>query len=199
MEEKIPTYIRSKGKHKADYTYSDMYKPYLNTIKDSYMPLGTKFEDSSYNINLKQHNKILKDFHKIVFKKICEDSMTYKLPCKLGAHSVVKYKDELFLDKEGNVITKYLAVDYVKTKLLWKEDEEARLNKVKVYNLNEHSNGYRYRFFWEKRSRLTPYKASGIIAYTFTLSRENKRYLSKVIKEDKTDYYFLKTKKQFSC
>ena len=57
MEEKIPTYIRSKGKHKADYTYSDMYKPYLNTIKDSYMPLGTKFEDSSYNINLKQHNK----------------------------------------------------------------------------------------------------------------------------------------------
>lgn len=195
MEEekvKIPTYIRGAGKIKADYTYTDMYESYIKSIKDSYMPLGTAFEDTDYALSCKEHNKILKDFHKLVFKKIVETNYIYKLPLRLGNHSVKKYKEEFYFDNEGNVIQKYLAVDYVATKLLWEKDPEAKEKRIKVFNLNEHTDGYRHRFFWEKKVNNMPSNVKGILAYNFSLCRDNKRYLSKTIKNNTTDYYLMK-------
>ena len=117
--------------------------------------------------------------------------MIYKLPCKLGTHSIKKYKEEIFLDAEGKPLTKFLSVDYVATKLLWKDDPEAKANKIRIYNLNDHTDGYRYRFYWDKKNGSTQVNLKGILGYNFILTRDNKRKMAKVIRKDITDYYII--------
>jgi len=55
------------------------------------------------------------------------------MPYGLGYVQVVKYKPKTYTDKS-------LSVDYKESK---------KYNK-KIYHLNEHSNGYKYRLYWSK-------------------------------------------------
>ena len=49
---------------------------------------------------------------------------------------------------------------------------------------NDHTNGFKYRFFWSKQDCIIPNR----IKYMFVASRENKRDLAKLIFSKQCDY-----------
>lgn len=66
-------------------------------------------------------------------------------------------------------------------KIDWKRTKETG---NKIFHLNEHRNGYFYKFTWRKG--VVPY----IKAYSFIVSRHNKRRLPQILKNNKEiDYY----------
>ena len=92
------------------------------------------------------------------------DGYFFKFPYNLGILRIKKRK--LTLNK------KMLRVDFAETKKQGKT----------IYHLNEHSNGYYYKFYWDQGV------ISGIRKYTFTPIRKYKRQLARKIFDDKKDY-----------
>lgn len=90
----------------------------------------------------------------------------FKMPSGLGYIQIVKYKPKALNDKS-------LSVDYKSSKLYDK----------KIYHLNEHSSGYKYRLFWSK----IPMTFTNRYKYTINFTRYNKRKLAQLI-FNKQDY-----------
>lgn len=126
----------------------------------------------------KEYHKIDKDMPYVRFKSILEQFNTnlrhlllegsdgFKMPYRLGYLQIVKYKPKTYTNKS-------LSVDYKTSK---------ELNK-KIYHLNEHSDGYKYRFYWSKNTNTIP----DIYKYQVQLVRKNKRDLAQLI-FNKHDY-----------
>lgn len=102
----------------------------------------------------------------IILKYMLERSEGFKMPYGLGLVQVIKYKPKTLTDKS-------LSVDY-------KASEE--YNK-KIYHLNEHSDGYKYRLYWSKIPRTFPDRYK----YQLGFVRQNKRKLAQLI-FNKYDY-----------
>lgn len=88
------------------------------------------------------------------------------MPYGLGSICIVKYKPKSYTSKS-------LSVDYKISK------EEGK----KIYHLNEHSNGYKYRLYWTKIPRTFPKR----YMYQIQFVRDNKRHLAQLI-FNKQDY-----------
>ena len=108
---------------------------------------------------------------KEIFSALMEAIMEYvlegyffKFPYNLGILRIKKRK--LTLNK------KMLRVNFAET----------RKHGKTIYHLNEHSNGYYYKFYWNQGF------ISGIRKYTFTPVRKYKRALAKMILEEQKDY-----------
>lgn len=84
----------------------------------------------------------------------------------LGYICVGKYKPKQYNDKS-------LSVDYKSSK------EEGK----RIYHLNEHSGGYKYRLYWSKVPKTFPDRYK----YQLIFTRGNKRYLAQLI-FNKQDY-----------
>ena len=100
------------------------------------------------------------------------------IPDRLGRLMVLGKKVKVRIE-EGKI--KGLAPDWVKTKELWEEDPQAKLDKQLVYHFNENTNGIRYKYFWSKSRVLVTNKT----LYNLKMTRENKRTLSKLVTEGK--------------
>lgn len=112
---------------------------------------------------------VTKDQYLEVVKLICEDilnriisGLPKELPFNLGAFKIIKYKTR---------------VKYIN----WKETK--RLGKY-VYYLNLHSDGYSYKFKWDKSKA----RFYGQNLYKFKLKRVISRSLAKGIKENKLEF-----------
>lgn len=149
---------------------TNIKKP-LNNISKSY---DTYLKNSDNPVEKKLYNIIAQRYMKFLLDKVLE-GVEVTLPAKMGTLSVIGRKQILKLDEKGEV--KGLAPDWVGTKKLWEENEEARKNKKILYHLNNRTNGYRYRFFWGKSKILVENKNF----YSLRLTRENKRRLSRNI------------------
>jgi hypothetical protein len=90
-----------------------------------------------------------------------------KLPCRLGTLQIIKHQPKEYSGKS-------LRWDWKATKEIGKP----------VYLLNEHSNGWKYRFFWSKQGCLLSNKGK----YQFIACRDNKRELCRIIKSRMRDY-----------
>lgn len=148
-------------------------KRYYNS-KDSYSiykKLSTK------PIELKVYLEIINKFFKFISYKLLNNG-TCIFPERLGKLEVIGRKVNIRL--EDNKI-KGLAPDWIKTKELWSNDEEAKKNKQLVYYFNEHTNGIRYSIKWLKNRVLVENKT----LYDLILTRTNKRNLSNLIKQGK--------------
>ena len=135
---------------------------------------------NSYTIRdmYKTYHKINKDVPYVRFKRILDEcnknildiilnrSEVFKMPYGLGTICIVKYKPKSYSDQS-------LSTDYKSTKEVGK----------RVYHLNEHSNGYKYRLYWSKIPRMF----SDRYKYQLCMVRENKRHLAQLI-FNKQDY-----------
>lgn len=148
---------RSKNKIQIDYTIDDIYKYYCGLHKNDEL-----------NIDKKTFKKVLYSFNKKIFKSILEDSETFKIPKRLGFLRVKKVKMSF---KEGTSCK----IDWALTK---------KYNK-KIYHMNDHTNNYRYRFYWQKSTC----NAINKTAYSFQATRSDKRRLAYLLKNNITDYY----------
>ena len=151
---------------------------------------------SAYDVKWGVFSDIQEEFNEEWMQKlIIEKGLIFKMPFGIGSILCKKYKMKIRLNKDGTVDTRRLPVDWGKSKQKWAElwpgftSKELKEIKHKpiVYSLNEHSDGYRYTIFWDK-------KGSGIknkMVYNFVPNRKNHRYLAKVAKDPdiQVDYY----------
>lgn len=93
------------------------------------------------------------------------DAGIMNLPYRLGRIAVSKRKRSL----------KRLPIDWALTKELG----------TRVVTFNDHSQGYRYKVYWNKKAAVVKNKAY----YSFYFVRDANRELAKAIKENITDYF----------
>lgn len=148
---------RGENKIKCAYRLKNTYTDYINNI----------IKGSSFDIEFDLYRLILEDYLKIVAKKILEGEM-FAIPARLGHLYVVKKK------------LNYSCVQNLP--INWKE-VNAHNGKV-IYHLNEHSRGYKYRFYWNRNGILTNNRK----LYRLLMTRTNRRELARLIKEEGKDY-----------
>ena len=112
------------------------------------------------------YTRVLNEMCKIILEHVLNASKGFKMPFGLGFIQIGKYKPKTFTEQS-------LSVDYKASK---------EYNK-KIYHLNEHSNGYKYRLYWSKIPRTFPDRYK----YQLQLVRQNKRKLAQLI-FNKQDY-----------
>lgn len=157
VEESTGIEYRSDYKRRA-YTAADFYESYKADIE----PM------SDYDVGYKKYRQIIKDFFELLMDKIISGAVEYKLPAGLGWVFVCKMRPRV--TKAG----KHLNIDFSATNSIGK----------KIFHLNEHSDGWQYRFVWRKRKS----RMKNIAYYEMVHSRWAKRELAKQIKENKRDY-----------
>lgn len=112
------------------------------------------------------YKRILDEMCQIIKEIVLERSEGFKMPYGLGIIQVVKYRPK-------NLTPKSLSVDYKASKEYDK----------KIYHLNEHSDGYKFRLYWSKLPQTFPDR----YRYQLSLVRQNKRKLAQLI-FNKRDY-----------
>lgn len=144
------------------------YNRKSNTIADFYIRYKQNIEqDTVYDVDLKTYKAIVTDYFKYIRDQIMLECKEFKLPCRLGTLQIVKHQPKEFTGKS-------LRFD-------WKATKESG---KPVYLLNEHSNYFKYRFFWSKKDCLLTNKTR----YQFVATRENKRNLAQLIFKKLKDY-----------
>lgn len=122
--------------------------------------------DEKDKIDKKIFISLVKEFFELYFKKIVVDRKRYKLPYNLGVHRIKKRKLKSY------IIPK---IDFNATKKLGKT----------VYHLNKHTNGYYFRWFWDKEEARFKNKSF----YTFELTKKNTTFLANEIIKCAKDPY----------
>ena len=112
------------------------------------------------------YKRILDEMCVVILESVLERSEGFKMPYGLGFLQVCKYKPKTMTQQS-------LSVDYQASK---------EYNK-RIYHLNEHSNGYKYRLYWSKIPRTFPDRYK----YQLGFVRQNKRKLAQLI-FNKHDY-----------
>ena len=134
-------------------------------------------------LEVSRYIEITNLFMKFLSNKLLEKGSII-IPERLGNLSIIGKKIKVRIE-EGKI--KGLAPDWVKTKELWEEDSQAKLEKQLVYHFNENTNGIRYKYSWSKNRVLVTNKT----LYNLKMTRENKRNLSKLVSEGK-EYLIVK-------
>lgn len=167
-------FLRGKRKVKADYMLDDAYKFYKRKYKDN-----TPVSKSVFR-------SILKECYPEIVKLIVLNNMQFRMPANLGLIYVRKKLVQPKLSEDGKLITKRLSIDWKKTKQYWEKlyegktpDEIAEMkDKPLIRELNEHTDGYRVHWFWDRtRSLLTNAKY-----YFFDMTRTHNQFLSHSVK-----------------
>ena len=151
--------IRGKGKIGKCLGLKDSYKEYHKA----------RNKNSQFPVDYSLYKKICADFNKKIVEHILEDSGTFKLPHRLGEIRIQKRK--MNFNKPNK-----LMVDWKKTNELG----------TRIYHLNDHSDNFRYRWYWRKNKAIIKNKS----AYSFTATRDNMRALAKNILTRKDVDYF---------
>lgn len=133
------------------YTGHNFYDSYLEYVEDN--PL--------YQVEYRVFRDIINDYFKYLRDELIENGKEVKLPCRMGTIQIVKHKPKEYTGKS-------LRIDYAESK---------KAGKV-IYHLNEHSNFYKYRIYWNKQNMITPNKTK----YQLVMTRDNKRHLAQIIK-----------------
>lgn len=139
------------------YTIADFYMSYRDYIT----------KDTAYDVPFTKFKEVVLDYFKYLRDQIMLESKEIKLPCRLGTIQIIKHQPKEFTGKS-------LRIDYKSSK------EEGKV----IYFLNEHSSGWKYRFYWSKKDCLVKNK----IQYQFIATRANKRDLAAIIFSKQKDY-----------
>ena len=169
-------YKRGKRKVLADYAFDDIYKFYKERYGDKALPKPVV-------------HKIYKSVFPEIVKLMVFENLDYRMPARLGSLRVKKKLVEPKIDKDGNLDTRRLSLNYKATKRLWeklypdKTAEEIKQIKGKpvVRETNDHSNNYRATWFWNKLTCNIVNQS----AYNVKLTRGNCMVLSHGVKNNK--------------
>lgn len=149
-------YSRGKNRIQDPYCLPDMYVEYIKDI-----PV-----DSPLYVTYKDYVAINNLFWKEMSHKIIDDGLTFHMPFMMG---------DTFVEKVKLNYNNRLPINWQLT---------TETGKV-IYNLNEHSDGFKYRFKWNKK--VCTFKNNYLFKLVYT--RSNKRKLAHNIKVKKNDYF----------
>ena len=129
------------------------------TFRDMYKTLPIDIDYPTYC-------KILSTMCNVILNHVLYNSEGFKMPYGLGFIQVGKYRPKKLNEKS-------LSIDYKASK---------EYNK-RIFHLNEHSDGYKFRLYWSKVPQTFPDRYK----YQLNLVRQNKRKLAQLI-FNKYDY-----------
>ena len=145
------------AKRTKSYTIASFYNDYLNNIE----------RDTVYDIDYTKYRAIITDYFKYLQNQLIEEGKRVKLPYRMGTLQIIKSRPK-HLDKRS------LRIDYQTTK---------QTGKL-VLLLNEHSDMFKMRCWWNKTDMMVPNKSK----YQLVLTRANKRRMAVIIKNRLIDY-----------
>jgi len=183
---------RTKGKYTTDIRVKEIYnyyslfyfKEYPTTKEGVVSKIPKIHRKGKYYVSLTLFSKILKDFYKGISEEILK-GYYFPLFSRMGNISIRKMKLTFKVDDTGELITN-APIDWKSTLDLWQEDEDAKNQKILVRHINTHSNGYIYRWFYDRGLANFRNKTK----YAFIPSRENQRNLAKLIKDENNEIDF---------
>lgn len=173
-------YKRGKRKVLADYKFEEIYNFYKEVNGNRALPKKTVME-------------IYSKLFPAIVKLMVFENFDYRMPSRLGYIRVRKKEVGPKIDKNGNLDTRRLSVNWKATKRLWKklypdkteEEIKAIKNKKVVRELNEHTNGYRMTWFWDK----VTCNLKNQFAYYVNFTRDNDKILSAGVKNNSLNFY----------
>lgn len=148
----------------SHYGIDDYYKYYSNKYLER-------------NISKKDFKKVFSLINKEIVKEVI-DKGSVKLPKRFGQIEIIKKKSSVYLNNEGQIINNK-PVDWKATNQLWKDNEEAKNNKILIRHTNKHTDGYVFRIFYNKN--IGKYKNKSV--YFFKPVRDFSRNINKRIKD----------------
>ena len=129
------------------------------TFRDMYRTMPVEVDYGLYK-------RILDEMCIVILEHVLNASEGFKMPYGLGFIQIGKYRPK-------NLDSESLSVDYKTSNELGK----------RIYHLNEHSDGYKYRLYWSKIPRTFPDRYK----YQLKLVKKKKKKLAQLI-FNKTDY-----------
>lgn len=135
-----------------------------------------------YKKGMKPYYKIISGLLKLILQKVF-DGYDVKLGGKLGIIGIRGRKVEpIIVDKpDGTREIRGIAPNWGETKKLQAKDPKAKENKTKIYCFNEHSNGIKYKFYWNKIDSFITNKSY----YSLTFARGARRAIPKLVAQGK--------------
>jgi hypothetical protein len=127
-------------------------------------------------IDIKTYLLLAADYNKFLIDKVLAGKEV-TLPSRMGTLSILGKEQQIKFDEEGKLVG--LAPDWVKTKILWESNPEAKEAKKLLYHTNAHTDNVRYKYLWSKKNVLVENKT----LYSLRLTRANKRAVHKKIIE----------------
>lgn len=143
---------------------------YRSAGKSAYVAF--KKECPHVKITYTQYKKIVYTFNEQLGNHVLETGEFVKLPYGFGKISINKKKQTKYYEKDGKTYC-VLGIDWKKTNELGE----------KIYHLNAHTDGYRYRWLWVPDGRVYQ-----IQIWTFSPSRHFSRTLAKYLKKPNSPY-----------
>lgn len=163
-------------KYKIDYGIKEVYNAYRENCKIA----GKKY------IARKLYSKILKYYNTELCKDIVYNSNEFRIPFRIGYLRIKKCKQHIAIDRDGKLKKNHLKVNWLETKKLWENCEDCKINKKLVYHLNTDTNGYYYKWTWNKSYS----NVRNVMFYNIEMTRTNKRAIAKAVKKNENlDYY----------
>jgi hypothetical protein len=147
---------RGKSKLQRDFTLKHVYKAY-----------ESEHGNDEFRVDEKTFRDVIIYFNKRAMQMILEDARELILPYRLGSLRIVKCK--------MHIVNNKLKVDF---------NTSRKLGKT-IYHLNDHTDGYYYKFHWRKIGC----NAKNYKAYCLQPVREYKRKISQLIKNKQVDYF----------
>ena len=149
---------RGINKIQNPYTLRDIYEFYCTEHSSNRL----------YDVPWSVYVQIANEFYKEIVNGIIEKNRTFRMPFRLGEFFILKEKIDL------NKLNSR-AIDWEKTN---------RYGKI-IYHLNEHTDGYKYSYQWDKKDTKLP----NLYFYRLVPTRTNKRRLARLIKSGDYDYF----------
>lgn len=173
-------YRRGKRKVIADYKFDDIYKYYKKNNPNNYLDKQTV-------------RKLYKEMFTHIVKLIVLDNFQFRMPCNLGDLRIKKKEVQPRLNEDGELDTRHLSIDWKTTKQLWEKKYKGKTaeeisqipNKPLVRELNDHTDGYRYVWYWERLTSNVPNQS----AYNIDMTRTNDQILSRASKTNNLNFF----------
>ena len=163
-------YKRGKDKITTDFKLKDIYKFYKKSSKN---PVSSKI-----------FRNVCQEFNVKMLKEVVYEGHDFMLGARLGSIRIRKFNNAPKL-KDGEINNKF-SVNWKATKDRWmklypdKTSEEIKNipDKPLVYHLNEHTDNWVMKWYWDKITCNVPNQT----AYRFDVQREVRREASKAWK-----------------
>lgn len=166
-----------------------MFKRRENKIKVDFKPsdIFDFYKDKSKNpVKSTIFHEVLKEYNGEMLRMVLYDGLDFTLQNRLGFIRIKKFDNTLKLNDKGEIANK-LRPNWGKTLKKWKElypdvdpkDYKNIPDKPVIYHLNEHTDGWAFRWYWDKITCNVINQS----AYKFEPIRQIKREAAKAWKQ----------------
>lgn len=149
----------------GDVSLDDFYQDFLK-------------KNPEQNLTKSKYRQVVKDLFETIGVEMIESNFEYRFPKQLGYLRIIRKKRniKIYNGKKYGMPK----VDWAATRKYWAENPSAKERGLVIRHMNNHTNGYYYRYYYDKKP--ARYRNSGI--YGFVIIRKFKRHLAACLKDD---------------